>query len=80
MKRKSTIDQQRSLLLTLDSIRQEIELGYWPGVRVLCERMGARAKSLQAGGYPSFQETQRMIEAAKATESAELDQIAADLS
>ncbi len=54
--------QQQSLLLSLESIKQEIVLGYTPGVRVLCESLAKRARSLAEEGYPSFHETQRTLD------------------
>ena len=54
---------KQSLLIELESIRQEIELGYWPAVRILCEKMAGDAQSLQKQGHPNFSETQRILDA-----------------
>ena len=64
---------KQSLLIELESIRQEIELGYWPAVRSLCEKMAEDAQSLQKQGHPNFSETQRILDAGKLGAGSELN-------
>ena len=49
-----------SLLCELNSLKQEIEVEYWPGAALIAESLSKKTKNL--GMDKNFQETQRLID------------------